>query len=175
MEWINKINDIINKQSFDITKVGDNVYNELDIVLSLIQTNTDLSSLKLEVKNYVSLLSNVLEKISLLAKEIALLRGSFDLRKSIIVGDKIYYYNYRIDAYLEENDVKKLEEAHRRCLDLFKRFARKIIYLIVTGKEEMKEEKPVEEQKPAISIPLLPIPSSQPQTAQSSEGGEKNV
>lgn len=164
MEWINKVNDIINKQMFDLTKVGDNVYNELDIVLSLIQTNVNLSELKLEVKNYVSLLSNVLEKIALLAKEIALLRGSFDTERLITIDDKVYYYNFRLDTYLGEDDIRKLEEAHRRCLDLFKRFARKIIYLIVTGKEEkVVEEQPVQLQQPqpVLTLPTIPFLSKE--------------
>lgn len=171
MEWIAEINRIINKQEFNITRLGDTEYNELDVVLSLIQTNSNLADLKLEVKNYVSLLSNILEKIAHLTKEIALLRTSFDLEKTIIVNDKLYYYNYRLDTYLDESDLRKLEESHRRCLDLFKQFTRKIIYLIVTGKEEEKEIPQPQPQQPTFNIPFLPI-SQQPQQQQS-EGENK--
>lgn len=140
MEWINKINDIINKTNIHKVRIGEFDYNELDVVLSLIQTNTNLSDLPLEMKNYISLLSNVLEKITLLTKEIAILLESFDDRKTILIGEKEYYYNYRLDTYLSEEDVRKLLESHRRCLELFKQFTRKIIYLIVSSQNIRQEE-----------------------------------
>lgn len=159
MEWINKVNDIINKVDITNTMVGNKIYNELDIVLSLIQTNSDLIDLDVRVKNYISLLSNTLEKIALLIKELALVKESFDIRKSIFVNDKIYYYNFRIDSYLSEDDIRKLDESYRRCLEIFKKFVRKIIYLIVTGKAHTlpKEEEEKEKQQSQYGIPLLPL------------------
>lgn len=172
MEWINRVNSIINKQIFDISFVGDVQYNELDIVLSLIQTNTSLADISLDTKNIVSLLSNILERISQLTKEIALVKNSFDLQKTIYINNKQLYYNFRLDTYLDENDIRKLEEAHRRCLDLFKQFTRKIIYLIVTGKKDIdKEIAEIEKQKQQL-IPFIPLTPMQ-QTIQS-QRGEQN-
>lgn len=170
MDWIDRINEIISKQTFDVQQRGEELYNELDVVLSILQTNSSLVDLNLDVKNYISLLSNIMEKIAHLIKEISLVRKSFDYSKTIIIGEKFYYYNYRLDTYLEESDIKKLEESHRRCLELFKQFVRKAVYLIVTGKSVEKEE----EEKPAQQlIPFIPLTPTQPQQTQPQEGEKK--
>lgn len=169
-EWVNRINNIINKMEFDVIQDGGNIWSEIDIVLSLIQTNRELVDLELNMKNIVSFLSNLLEKIGLLSKEIIMIERDIDVFNPIIVKavnkEVIFYYNRRLETYISEEDYNKIREIKRRCLDLFRVITRKIVYLIIAGKKEIQQEI---QQQTQPNLPQIII--QQPQSQE--EGGEK--
>jgi len=156
-DWIQKIKNIINKEKIGITLIGREEHNEIDIILSELQTNRDVIYINLAMKNLLSKLFNLAEKIGLLIKEIDLALRSFESKNVIIIkrqNEEIrYYYNYRLDSYLTINDIRKLTEAKRRLIATFKQIVRKLIYLILSARYIPKEELEIKEK----NIEVQPI------------------
>jgi len=152
-EWLQRTLDLINKVSLDVVRRGEGVYSEIDVLLSNIQANVMIVNLSPEMKNEISLFVNLLEKLGALVKEIHLVLTSVDYDDAFLVGDTIYFYNYRLDTYIRWEDLLKLNESYRLSINLIKQFARKAVYLILAGQKE--------EEKKEMS-PILLQPSSQP-------------
>jgi hypothetical protein len=158
-EWLRQVLDLIDKVSLDVVKRGEFSYSEIDVLLSNIQANALIVNLSPEMKNELSLFINLLEKLGALVKEIHLVLTSVDYDNSFVVGDVIYFYNYRLDTYLRFEDLLKLNESYRMSVNLIKQFARKAVYLILAGqKEEKREVVPI-----TISQPASPLPSNSQQ------------
>jgi len=159
-EWLSRTLDLINKVSLDVVKRGEATYSEIDVLLSNIQANALVTNLSPEMKNEISLFTNLLEKLGALVKEIHLVLTSVDYDDCFTAGEYVYFYNYRLDTYLRWEDLLKLNESYRMAINLIKQFARKAVYLILAGQRERVEEKPV------LIQPVLPQPVQPQQTQQ---------
>ncbi|MEM4460726.1 MAG: hypothetical protein QXY70_01145 [Nanopusillaceae archaeon] len=166
--WIEGVLAIINKENFGLVSRGIEVYNEFDIVLSYLQTNRDVSRMDITTKNYLSVLSNILEKIVLLGKEIYRILISIDYSNGYLVytssGKKAYFYSSRIETYLSTEDIIKFEELYRRILDIIKQIVRKYCYLVIASQEYEKKKEETE-----LYIPQQQISIPQPQIQQSQQ------
>jgi len=164
-EWLSETLSLINKVSLGIARRGETDYSEIDVLLSQIQANVLVMNLNQEMKNEISLFTNLLEKLGALVKEIHLVLTSVDYGNAFVVGDTAYFYNYRLDTYIRWEDLLKLEESYRMAVNLIKQFARKAVYLILAGQEK-REEKPI-----IIQSAQLQQPQQQPQPQQQTQEG----
>ena len=158
-EWLNRTLDLINKVSLEIAKRGDVAYNEIDVLLSNIKANALIVNLEQEMKNELSLFINLLEKLGSLVKEIHLVLSSVDYDDSFMVGDNIYFYNYRLDTYIRWEDLLKLNECYRMSINLIKQFSRKAVYLILAGQKTKEEEQKLISYSPSPQ-PIPPTPQT---------------
>jgi len=166
-EWLRQVLDLINKVNLEVVRRGESSYSEIDVLLSNVQANALIINLSPEMKNEISLFTNLLEKLGALVKEIHLVLTSVDYDNSFSVGGVVYFYNYRLDTYIRLEDLLKLNESYRMSINLIKQFARKAVYLILAGQKEEKREE--------ISPIVVTSPTQQTQLAQSAQSTQTNL
>jgi len=167
-EWLSRTLDLINRVSLGVVRRGESDYSEIDVLLSSIQANVLVMNLSDEMKSEISLFVNLLEKLGALVKEIHLVLSSVDYGNAFVVGDMMYFYNYRLDTYIRWEDLLKLEESYRMSINLIKQFARKAVYLILAG-QKMERKEPIIIQPQFQQPQLAQFQQSQVQQTQQTQ------
>ncbi|MEM0481249.1 MAG: hypothetical protein QXQ14_03675 [Candidatus Aenigmatarchaeota archaeon] len=128
---IENIRELLIRVNLGYQRIADKIISDYDLILTLLSSLEAIQKIDLPMKNLISLLINVAEKLTILQKEILQIKVS--ITNVIMINDKKYYYNYKLDSYLSEDDLRKIDEVIRRLEDIIKFLIRKILYLIQSG------------------------------------------
>ncbi|MEM5828575.1 MAG: hypothetical protein QW197_03720, partial [Candidatus Aenigmatarchaeota archaeon] len=128
---IENIRELLIRVNLGYQRIADKIISDYDLILTLLSSLEAIQKIDLPMKNLISLLINVAEKLTILQKEVLQIKVS--ITNVIMINDKKYYYNYKLDSYLSEDDLRKIDEVIRRLEDIIKFLIRKILYLIQSG------------------------------------------
>lgn len=128
---IESIRELLIRVNLGYQRIADKIISDYDLILTLLSSLEAIQKIDLPMKNLISLLINVAEKLTILQKEVLQIKVS--ITNVIMINDKKYYYNYKLDSYLSEDDLRKIDEVIRRLEDIIKFLIRKILYLIQSG------------------------------------------
>lgn len=142
---IESIRELLIRVNLGYQRIADKIISDYDLILTLLSSLEAIQKIDLPMKNLISLLINVAEKLTILQKEVLQIKVS--ITNVIMINDKKYYYNYKLDSYLSEDDLRKIDEVIRRLEDIIKFLIRKILYLIQSGIQTNTIHQPYQPQQ----------------------------
>ena len=166
LEWINEVNNILSKIDIGIVKRGDNIINELDVVLNYFSSNVSIIDVIPEAKKILFHYLKVLERIATLIKHYNNELLNMQNAKLIKIGDK-FYILLPDHTIISEEDREKFLMAYRNAIESFKRTARYYIYTLLCGLQKREEQERLEK-------PMVYVPPRQEVMREEAYGGEES-
>jgi len=165
-DWIRNVDEILSKANLEITRKGDRIVSDYDIVLSHISSNLSIIYTIAEAKPILNQYRKAMEKIASNVKKLweELLRLQ-QARIIAITTDPDDKENYELvyllpdNTILADDDVQKLQEAYQNLQEAFRQLARAYLYTLISAIEMM----PQQEEQVGMQVPNYNIPMTAPQ------------
>lgn len=140
LQWVDEVNSILSKKDLGYRVEGNVVMTDFDIVMGHFSSNRALLNTIPETKQILFHYMRGLDKISISVKILMQQLQTLRELSKIKIGNTYYFFRVEDRTILREEDIRKLEEGYQNLVESFRAVARKYLYTLLAGVEELQQK-----------------------------------